>query len=236
MECRVLSGCLEFAGYEYGTMNAVTASGFLRLPFETKEGNFIVGFNKMELSYGNPKEDHHVREMGLKLSANLAASSKLLLLSARAYLNDDSGNHMPPKNQKLHYVVIVYPKDVSLPSTGEDIRAMSSFDIRFHGSDHHVASYRAFADAGDSYISDNSGNVAYGKSTKNVIRVPYEDYLELQASKVGLVYRFYIATKGGDHRVSHTGFEVTKEGVTFDLSDADGQHACHEICSIGCDV
>ena len=237
MECTVLGGYLEFKEYAYGTKNAVTASGFLRLPFGTKPGNFIVGFNQMELSYGDPHVDHHVREMGLKLSANLAeGDNTLLLLTARAYMNDDSDHHMPPKNQKLHYVVIAYPENVTLSSSGVEIRALGSFDIKFQKKSHHVASYRAFADGGDSYISDDSGNKDHGKSTMNVIRVPYQDYLELRALKIGLVYRFYIAMQGGDHHVSHTGFKVTNTGTTFDLSDKHGQHACDKICSILCDV
>lgn len=237
MQCTVLSGYLEFSGYEHGTRNAVTACGFLDLPFGTKTGNFIVGFNQMELSYGNSSEDHHVREMGLKLSANLdAGNNKRILLTARAYMNDDADHHMPPKNQKLRYVVIAYPEHVTLPSVGLEIRALSSFDVKYRKKSHHVSSYGAFGDGEDSCICDDSGNIDHGKSTINMIKVPYEDYLELRALKIRLVYRFYIAMTGGDHHVSHTGFKVTDTGCTFDLSDKHGQHACDSICYIFYDV
>lgn len=243
----VREGELEFSTDAGG---AVTAGTFLHLPFPTKEGNFIIGITGFELSYGNPDIDHHVKNMGISLKATISSNDdSILLLSAKAWLNDASNHHMPViksvPDQKdkspyhiLHYAVIAYDKDEQLPkNTVNVIRSITSFDLSYGKDvDHHLRGYEVTRISDSAWMKDGSNHMVKGTATGMNLWVPEKDLQELKDMKIGLICGWYITMKDGDHHVSHTGICKTKNGYEYDLSDKHKQYAETKSCRVLYDV
>lgn len=193
----------------------------------------LVGFDKFDFSYNNKndknedtnKTDHHVRELGLNIDPVLNGES--LKCTVKGVFNDNSGNKM--KTGSVRVSVVAYDAGESL-SDAMPVSALQGFNFKYDKKDHHVGRYAICKNEG--FMEDNSENQAVLNTCKRspVTMVPRAAYDAMRLEGIHFINSFGMGMKNGDHHVSHTGIEICKDGVKYDLWDKEKNHAEFNFC------
>lgn len=193
----------------------------------------LVGFDKFDFSYNNKndknedtnKTDHHVRELGLNIDPVLNGES--LKCTVKGVFNDNSGNKM--KTGSVRVSVVAYDAGESL-SDAMPVSALQGFNFKYDKKDHHVGRYAICKNEG--FMEDNSENQAVLNTCKRspVTMVPRAVYDAMRSEDIHFINSFGMGMKNGDHHVSHTGIEICKDGVRYDLWDKEKNHAEFNFC------
>ena len=194
------------------------------LGFQTEEGRFLVGFSKFKFSY-KQGEDHHVKNLELKLSPKLLDGGKRIHVDINGNMYDDT-NHSAAE---IAYCITLaaISKDAVLGEDTVNLLAMQSFQMRFD-ADHHVKEYSAKvkSDGGQdaAVIKDNSGHTGSGVTSGQILKAPKQILADMILEDVHFLNYFKMGMNGTDHHVAHTGITYEKGNAVYDLSDNGGNH------------